>query len=265
MKLGFIGTGVITEAIVTGLLRANADIDRIIVSERTRETSHRLAALSPKISIDGNNQSIIDKSDIVVLAVRPQIAQDVLTGLDIPEHKQVVSLIAALATETLQGWLGTSATIVRAIPLPAVAELKGVTVVYPATDAALRLFRPLGPVVSATTVGKFDIYVVGSALMGTYFGLLEEVSRWMQRAGADAEGAQTYLKYMFLGLANTAKDSSDTFDALRIGHSTPKGLNEYAFEVFAEEGGLKAVDTALDKLLCRFAGQDFLKTAPSKG
>src|SRR4051794_33078800 len=44
MKLGFIGTGAITEAIVVGLMEAEFPLSEIIVSARGAETAARLAA-----------------------------------------------------------------------------------------------------------------------------------------------------------------------------------------------------------------------------
>ena len=44
MKLGFIGTGVITEAIVVGLMEAEFPLSEIVVSARGAATAARLAA-----------------------------------------------------------------------------------------------------------------------------------------------------------------------------------------------------------------------------
>ncbi len=49
MKLGFIGTGVITEAIVTGLLSSDYPFDGIILSQRNTEISARLAAADDRL------------------------------------------------------------------------------------------------------------------------------------------------------------------------------------------------------------------------
>ncbi len=147
MRLGFIGTGAITDAIVSGLLRAKAPVARMVVSERNKATSSRLAALSPKVAVSGDNQAILDASDVVFLAVRPQVAKGILAGLRVPAEKEIISLIAALRADVLRGWLASAGTITRAIPLPSVRELRGVTVTYPRSNSrwmSRRISSPFG-------------------------------------------------------------------------------------------------------------------------
>jgi pyrroline-5-carboxylate reductase len=258
MKLGFIGTGAITEAIVMGLLRAGRNFDEIVVSARGKDTALRLAAQSSRISIDPDNQSIVDRSDIVFFAVRPQVARSVLSGLVIADDKEIVSLIASLPIETIREWNATTARVVRAIPLPAVADLRGVTAIYPQSDTVEKLFLPLGTVVAAATVAEFDTYAVASSLMGTYFGLLGTISHWMETSGANPAAARTYLSSLFLGLAHTAKEDGSSFEDLRLGHSTPNGLNALAHDVFAKQGGYSALEMAMAGIRQRLEERAFL-------
>ncbi|CAM5190120.1 Pyrroline-5-carboxylate reductase [Castellaniella defragrans] len=259
MRLGFIGTGVITEAIVIGLLRAEAPVGRITVSERNRGTSQRLAELSAKVAVSSDNQAIIDASDVVFFAVRPQVAKDILTGLHVPADKEIISLIAALPAEVLRGWLASAGTITRAIPLPSVRELRGVTVIYPQSKVASRLFSPLGVMVAASTLKEYDGYAAASAVMGTYFAMLETIAQWMIRSGSDYEASRAYLATLFLGLANKTSESDWDFERLRLDHTTPNGLNHLAKEAFQQQGGLDALQSALSLVLERIEGQDLLK------
>jgi pyrroline-5-carboxylate reductase len=75
MKLGFVGTGTITEAVVTGLFKTRFRDAAIAVSPRNDEVAARLAATHPNVSIASSNQDLFDSSDIVFLAVRPQIVE----------------------------------------------------------------------------------------------------------------------------------------------------------------------------------------------
>ena len=72
MRLGFIGTGVITEAIITGVVKSEYPVSDIFVSLRNREVSKRLAMMSSKVKVLDDNQAIIDQSDMIFLAVLPQ-------------------------------------------------------------------------------------------------------------------------------------------------------------------------------------------------
>lgn len=252
MKIGFIGTGAITEAIVTGLLASDFDVSEVIVSERNRAVSTRLAALDDKVRVCSENQEIVDLSDLVVLAVRPQIAEQVLSPLRFADGQRVCSLIATFEAETLEGWIGTPVEIFRAIPLPSVATRVGFTALYPQDPLGEDIFSRLGTVVAARTLDEFDTFAVSSSLMGTYFGFLETAADWMHGRGIDRGAAKSYLDGVFLGLAQTSSAAGDTpFADLRVEHSTPGGLNEQMFREFAASGGAEAILTALDSVARR--------------
>lgn len=252
MKLGFIGTGIITEAIVTGLLASDSRANEFILSQRSVDISTRLALADERVRVTSDNQTIVDDADIVFLAVRPQVAKDVIQPLRFRNGQQVASLIATVPAETLQDWIDKPVKITRAIPLPAVANQRGVTAIFPAHGELEVLFGDLGAVVCAESLDEFDAYAAASALMGLYFGMLEGAANWLCAQGPAMASTQRYLTGVFLELARTAdsalnKDYSD----LRTEHSTPNGLNQQMFEVFTAHGGIYALETALDSVATR--------------
>src|SRR5262245_66664388 len=111
MKLGFVGTGAITESVVRGLVKAGNDLEVIAVSPRNAEVAARLAALHHRIRIARDNQSVADSSDVVFLAVRPQVASDVVAGLEFHPGHRVVSCVAVLQMEGIRAWLLCGARI----------------------------------------------------------------------------------------------------------------------------------------------------------
>ncbi|QAB00926.1 MULTISPECIES: NAD(P)-binding domain-containing protein [Agrobacterium tumefaciens complex] len=214
MNIGFIGAGAITEAIVTGLLRTSHASDTILVSARNAEIAARLATMSSNVKIVDDNQKIVEQSEVALLAVRPQIARSVLRPLQFPRTLKVISLIATVPAVTVQGWIGDHIRVVRAIPLPSVADLVGVTAIYPRDQVVEDLFRSLGKVVTAESLQEFDGYAATSALMGTYFGLLETSAIWMTERGASYERAQNYLTSLFLVLQQQRRPTIARFQSL---------------------------------------------------
>lgn len=252
MRLGFIGTGVITEAIITGLLRSDIHLTELVVSRRNQVVSARLAALSDLVRICDDNQAIVEASDLLFLAVRPQDARAVLSPLRFADQQHVCSLIATLPAETLQDWIGTRTRIFRSIPLPAVAEQCGVTAIFPHDDVGQEIFSQLGTVVSARTIDEFDAFATASALMATYFGILDSAAEWLVSNCIERENAQNYLNGIFLGLANTSATSgAKAYETLRTEHSTPGGLNKQMFDVFATSGGTDALNKAMTDVMKR--------------
>ena len=56
MKIGFIGTGEITKAVVTGILSSSLNINKIYLSERNKKISKKLKSKTKKIVAIKNNQ-----------------------------------------------------------------------------------------------------------------------------------------------------------------------------------------------------------------
>jgi len=252
MNIGFIGTGVITEAIINGIINSNYSTSNIFISLRNEQVSMRLARLSSKITILESNQDIIDRSDMVILAVLPEQAEAVLTQLSFDNDVQIISLIAMLQIEQIRKWTSQTASICRAVPLPSVADHNGITTVYPPNERAEEFFGYLGQVLSLKTLEAFDAFVTAGATMGLYFDILETVTQWLSGQGTQYQDARKFVAALFYGLAETANNApNSTFAELRRGHSTPNGLNQQVFEDFRVSSGQDALVAALNSLQAR--------------
>lgn len=251
MTLGFIGTGTITEAVVRGLCHHSLPKYSITVSPRGAEHAKRLAQIFDNVRIAANNQDVVDSSDIVFLALRPQIAEPEIRALRFKANQRVVSFVSTLSRELLQSWVSEPIQITQAVPLPFVGAHLGATAIYPPTPDIAALFNQLGTAVEVSDPAELELLLTASALMGTYFGLLEKASEWLHSKGLQSEVANAYLRQLHVGLANALTTNEAHFSALREEFSTKGGLNEQLFAVFSNQGGLTALDSGLDVVLDR--------------
>ncbi|MEK1932223.1 MAG: pyrroline-5-carboxylate reductase [Pararhizobium sp.] len=252
MKIGFVGTGAITEAIVTGVLGSTLPVSEIHLSPRSRDISASLAEKSAIVHVADDNQGVVDASDTVFLAIRPQIAEEVITGLRFRPGQRVISLVATLDLNTLKNWIRQDVLLAQAIPLPFVAERQGVTAIFPPDADVASFFAALGTAVEAQTKSEYDLLAAASALMGTYFGILETSTRWLESKGLPYEQAKAYVAPLFASLSERAvKSQSRSFAHLQSEFSTRGGLNEQASGDFDRHGGSAALEKALDGLLKR--------------
>ncbi|MDB5663609.1 pyrroline-5-carboxylate reductase [Cypionkella sp.] len=252
MRLGFIGTGTITSHMVRGLKTSALADWPIVVSPRGEKLAAELALL-PGVTVAAGNQAVLDQADVVILAVRPQVAEVVIKPLQFQADPPVISLIAGLHIETLAEWTG-SKDIARAIPLPFVERHEGVTPVFPPQPVAMQIFAALGTALPVSDLAAYDAYAAASALMGSYFGLLETASAWMvAQAHSDADAA-LYLRGLFGSLGDVLREKSASFEQLRQDHSTKGGLNEMIFQSFVQGGGGAAMETALTAAFKRVQG-----------
>ena len=87
MNVGFIGTGKISSAVVEGLCRSDVAELSIRLSPRNAQTSQALAQVYANVERCASNQQVLDASELVCLAVRPNDARQVLKGLVFREDR----------------------------------------------------------------------------------------------------------------------------------------------------------------------------------
>lgn len=252
-RLGFIGTGSITAAMVRGLKASPLQAWPILLTPRNAELAAELASDLPGVTVAADNQAVVDSSDMVFLAVRPQIAESVLRPLHFRAGQNVVSLIAGLSCDTVSDWTGAP-HVTRAIPLPFVQNGSDVTPIHPPQADVAQVFDALGKALSVQDAKAFDIYSSASALMATYFSLVETASDWMVAKGLNAEDSRSYLGALFGNLGDVLRDDPRSLDDLRVAHSTVGGLNEQVFHQFTAAGGATALTDALTSVYHRVAG-----------
>lgn len=249
-RLGFIGTGTITAAMVRGLKGSRLAEWPVVLSPRNAAQAGSLAESLPGVTVGDSNQAVIDAVVIVVLAVRSQVAALVLDGLRIRSNQPVISLIAATPSDRITHWTGAT-QVCRAIPLPFVEERSDVTPVFPPLPVALQLFGTLGTALPVRDQATFDLYAAVSGLMGTYFGVMETSAQWARGNGLSASDARAYVAGLSYNLSRVAQQSPRSFAELRAEHSTAGGLNEQVHAEFASLGGTAALAAALDAALRR--------------
>lgn len=118
VRLGFIGGGVMGEAIIRGLIEQRVTSpDRILVTDVNEGRCRHLAHTYGVHTAPDNNPAALEGSDMVVLAVKPQNLHDVyrdVRGLFAPDQV-ILSIIAGTSISTLAGNVGHPA-VVRVMP-----------------------------------------------------------------------------------------------------------------------------------------------------
>ncbi|EFJ11423.1 hypothetical protein SELMODRAFT_235312 [Selaginella moellendorffii] len=115
-RVGFVGAGAMAEAIARGLSRASiVPFSRMIaadVSEARRRVFEQLGVKTVE-----SNHEVASSSDVIILAVKPQIASIVVKDLKpkLTEEHLLVSIAAGVTLDRLQEWAG-EARIVRVMP-----------------------------------------------------------------------------------------------------------------------------------------------------
>jgi pyrroline-5-carboxylate reductase len=255
-RVGFIGVGTIAEALITGMCATGEQRATFLLSPRNADIAKRLAERFSSVEVAGDNQAVIDGSDIIFLAVRPQVAADVLGTLKFRQDQRIVSLIATFDVARLRTLVAPASTIARAAPLPPVARRLGPLTLYPPVPEIVRLLEGLGQLVQLQNESDLDAYWAVTGLMGSYLGLLDEIAGWLARKNLEETQVFPFVAAMFEALAVTAAErSGDGFDRLVVEHSTPGGLNEQAYRELQAAGWTRLISQTLDLLHARILGR----------
>ena len=78
MKLGFIGTGNITVAVVNGICGSKIAFKKILVSPKNKSHAIKLSKKFKKVSVAKNNQEIVNSCNWVFLAVTPTVGEKII-------------------------------------------------------------------------------------------------------------------------------------------------------------------------------------------
>ena len=252
MKLGFVGTGEITFAMVTGLSSRDGELHSIRLSPRNLAIAKDLANRFPGVSIASSNQDVLDHCDTVVIAVRPHIARSALSELRFRSDHRVISVVSALSLRSASELVSPATRITRAVPLPSTAQRIGPTAIYPPDRVVDDLFAALGTVFAVETEGEFDAMCAATATIASYYAFIDGVASWLARNGVPEEKARDYVARMFWGLTATAVDAPErSFQSLASDHATAGGINEQFLRHMVEYDLLKSVSEGLDAVMQR--------------
>ena len=252
MKLGFIGTGEITKAVVIGILGSKLRVKKIYLSERNKKVSSFLRKKNKKIQIEKNNQVLIDKSDWVFLAVTPKVGNQIIGKLNFKKKQVIVSFISTIQLPRLKKLTKSNKDIVRAIPLPPISLRKGPIPIFPPNKKVKKFFSNLGTVIQINNEKKSLNFWSTSGMMAPFYEFINTLSRWLILKGIKRENAQNYITSLFVALSeNAQKNSGKDLSILVKNSQTSGGLNEQGVKLFKKFKFYKSTDKTLNDILKR--------------
>lgn len=255
MRLGFIGTGVITSAIVTGLCTLPKPLTSILVSPRNREKARNLASAFTNVKVASSNQEILDNADALVLAILPQNREKILPPLQFNENQIVINLLAGTSNADLAPLVAPASRLIKALPLPCASRHVGPIAIYPDDDSARKIFKPLGTVIAVEQESQLELLTIITALMAPYYALLGNVVDWAVQEGVGRKQASDYAASMFSALSAMVVALPNGNPNVLVQESmTPGGLNELAMKTITTKGGLNPWVFSLEKVKEKIVG-----------
>ena len=279
-KLGFIGGGNMAEAMIKGLLSASfIEAKNIFVSEPSEAKRDTLHA-EYKIKVSADNRELVKKCDILILAVKPQIFQEVLVDICslVDSDKLVISIAAgvpiSIIDDALRGDKNKKFSIVRTMPNTPALVQEGVTAIASGqhvskTDVKIahRIFEAVGRTVDVEEDQLDAVTGLSGSGPAYIFMLIEALSDAGVKMGLSREVSTTLTIQTVLGSAKLARESGKHPGELKDMVTSPGGTTISGLHAL-EEGSLRttlmnAVEDAT--LRSRELGQIALNARPAAG
>lgn len=249
-RTGFIGTGHIAAPMVRFLASRGHDV---IVSDRNAETAAGLKA-SHNVAV-AENQTVLDRSDIVFLCLRPHVANDVLASLQFREDQQLVSVMAGITLTELAALCAPARNITLTIPL-GYLEQGGCPLPACPSAATLRtLFEPENPVLEVPHEAAFNMHFSVCAFVPGVLDLRNTAAQWLGEQIGAPDPATVYTRQLVAGFLATLPQGGDgVLATARDALATEGTLSLQMTETLRKGGAHEVLRTALDAIGARLGG-----------
>lgn len=249
-KLAFIGAGNMAHSIVGGLVADGWDPASIVVADPDKDQLMSLSSRFP-VRTTMENKKAAESSDVILMAVKPQIIHDVAKDLAaVIQNRQplVISIAAGIRAADLERWMGGRCPVVRCMPNTPALVQSGATALFankivskPQKDLAESILRSVGLALWVDDEAMLDVVTALSGSGPAYFFLIIEILEQAAAAlGLKEETARLLAVQTAFGAAKMALESSEDAAALRQRVTSPGGTTEMALSVL-EEGHIRAL------------------------
>jgi pyrroline-5-carboxylate reductase len=260
-RIAFIGAGNMAASLIGGLLAKGLAPASLCASDPGAAQREAVAS-QYGITLFAANADAVTDADIVVLAVKPQVMQQVCQDLatHLRDDQLIVSIAAGISCASLCRWLG-SRKVVRCMPNTPALLRQGISGLYANPEVsteqrqqAQELLSAVGAVLWLQDEQLIDAVTAVSGSGPAYFFLLMEAMIDAGEAlGLPRQTASMLTLHTALGAARMALESDVEASELRRRVTSPNGTTEAAIRTF-QTGGLQAlVQQALDAAARRSA------------
>ena len=117
-KIGFIGCGNMGKSMISGIIASKKiNIENILVSTKSISSKENIEK-EFNINVTLNNKEVVKFSDILVLAIKPNMFKEVIAEIkdEIKKETIIISIAAGITIDNLESLIGEDYKIVRTMP-----------------------------------------------------------------------------------------------------------------------------------------------------
>ncbi|MBN2418183.1 MAG: pyrroline-5-carboxylate reductase [Deltaproteobacteria bacterium] len=232
---GFIGAGNMATALIKGIIESGLySPDMINAYDNDPE---KLKSIYEKYHVKGrlSNSDLVKSSNIVILAVKPQVMNNVLEEIkdNITKNHIVISIAAGIRIDTIQSILGKDVPVIRVMPNTPALIQNGVSAVAAGEkvntgqmDIATQILEAVGIVFTVDESMMDAVTAVSGSGPGFVFKIMECFVDATMKQGFDRDTAIKIVKQTFSGASMLAQSSDFSLAELRKMVTSPGGTTE---------------------------------------
>lgn len=259
-NIGFIGGGNMAEAIAGGMIQAGVCAAEQIWASDISAARLDYLARTYGIHASDDNYAVFDECGIVVLAVKPQIMDAVLTDIaekcgagDVAEtDRLIVSIAAGIPIAFIESRLGKNLPVVRVMPNTPALALSGMTGMSVNANVseqdrrnARTILESIGRVIELDEQYLDAVTAVSGSGPAYVFYFLEAMMAGAVALDLSAEDAAALTLETVKGAVALMEARGEAPEELRHKVTSPGGTTEAALKVMTGAGLDKTIAAAM--------------------
>ncbi|MCM8803775.1 MAG: pyrroline-5-carboxylate reductase [Candidatus Omnitrophica bacterium] len=240
MRIGIIGFGNMGSAIVDGLIEKKLFKKKeILVFDINKEKIKNLP-----FNIKKNNREVVEDSDVVIIAVKPKDAENVLEEIkdNLTPEKILISIMAGIKIKKIEKIIDKKVPLIRIMPNLNVKVKAGIIIWCSNKygkkyeNIVKKIFSPIG-ILFKMSENKFDtITAISGSGPGFLFYIAEEFKKICIEKGISKKIADDLVTYLFYGTGKMLLDTKIEIEKLKEMVSSPGGTTLAGLSIFEKMG-----------------------------
>lgn len=253
-KIGFIGCGNMAKAMITSIIKAELVAPQSVFASDGYQPGLDDAKTRLGINTTMDNKEVVKSSDVIFLAVKPNIYDAVMQEIaPLVDRKLIVSIAPGKTLAYLENGLGKDTKILRTMPNTPAMVGEGVTAICPNNNVTKEDQEVLETIIGTFgTVERideklFDAVVAVSGSSPAYvFMFIEAMADAAVLQGMARDKAYRFAAQAVLGSAKMVLDTNKYPGALKDMVCSPGGTTIEGVAVLEEKGMRSAVIQAMN-------------------
>lgn len=243
-NIGFIGSGKMASAIIKGLIKSGfAKPENLIATQaETEGVEEKSKDLGIRIILD--NKPLVEKSDIIFIATKPNQVEGVLKEISplITADKLVVSIAAGVTTGFIESNLPGGTRVIRVMPNTPALVNEGMSGICGGKSAKADdleyIQKMLSTIGKCIIVDESQIDIV-TAISGSgpafFYKVINDIARAGEKLGLDYEKSLLLSIQTAIGSAKMALNRTVSMEELISNVATKGGCTRVGVDCMEEE------------------------------